>query len=188
MLLAIHKKILCYLMLALFCIASVGCVNIKEEKTAAPIEPAPCECEELSPGITVVGEVEHVLVGSELMLQKARIDTGATTTSIGIASQQPFERDGTKWLRFTIKDRLSGEIKEFERPLLRTVNIKRHGAESVQRPVVRMRITMGDLRRNIDVTLADRDAFGYPVLIGRNFLDGKALVDVSRRYITSDED
>ena len=76
MLLAIHKKILCYLMLALFCIASVGCVNIKEEKTAAPIEPAPCECEELSPGITVVGEVEHVLVGSELMLQKARIGQG----------------------------------------------------------------------------------------------------------------
>jgi hypothetical protein len=139
-------------------------------------------------GTLLIGEVEHVLLGSELMLQKARIDTGATTTSVGIASLENFERDGEKWVRFTIRDRLTEEEMEFERPLLRTVRIKRHGVDSDRRPVVRMRITMGKLRRNVDVTLNNRDAYDYPVLVGRNFLDGRAIVDVSRKYLTSDSD
>jgi hypothetical protein len=168
-----------------------GCANIIADKPAVVITPAPqpCHCEEPEPAAEpgVIGALEHVLVGSELILLKARIDTGAATTSIGIASMQKFERDGARWIKFTIEDRLNGKEHLFERPLVRMVGIKRHGTDSLSRPVVRMRITIGDMRRNVDATLADRSDFEYPVLVGRNFLAGKAVVDVSRSYVTSGE-
>ena len=146
---------------------------------------ADCECPETElPGI-IIGEVEYALVGSRGLLKKARIDTGATTSSIGIASLTRFERDGDKWLRFTVNDRLEGGFQTFERPLIRLVDIKRHDAEANRRPVVTLKITIGDLARDVEVTLANRDAFDFPLLIGRNFLEGRVLVDVSQRYIAT---
>ncbi|MEP4149072.1 MAG: RimK/LysX family protein [Halioglobus sp.] len=146
---------------------------------------AACECPKTAlPGI-IIGEVEYALVGSKGLLKKARIDTGATTSSIGIASLTPFERDGDKWLRFTVNDRLEGGFQTFERPLIRLVDIKRHDAEANRRPVVNLKITIGNLARDVEVTLANRDAFEFPLLIGRNFLEGKVLVDVSQRYIAT---
>jgi hypothetical protein len=146
----------------------------------------PCVCEQTSTALAVIGEAEHVLIGSEQMQHKARIDTGATTTSVGINSIQHFERDGAKWVKFEVKDRLNGDIVEFERPLLRSVEIKSHGTESQIRPVVRMRIMIGPISDNIDVTLNNRDSFTFPVLIGRNFLDDRFLVDVSKKYVAGD--
>lgn len=156
-----------------------------EEKTIATPAEKPCDCPKLElPGL-IIGEVEYALVGSDGPLQKARIDTGATTTSVGYSDLTRFERDGDKWIKFTIKDRLDGEVYNFERPLVRTAEIKRHGAEPTRRPVVTVPITIGEVTRTIEVTLADRDAFDYPVLIGRNFMDGKVLVDVSQRFVAT---
>lgn len=153
------------------------------EPAAAP--PAPCICPEISIPPGVVGEVEYALVGKAGLLQKARIDTGATTTSIGIAGLEPFERDGKKWVKFSVRDRLTGQLYAFEQPVVRTAKIKRHGAESERRHLVKMRITIGEVARDVEVSLANRDAFEFPVLIGRNFLDGNFLVDVGNRYLAS---
>lgn len=159
--------------------------NPTQEPPEPPELTADCECPKTElPGI-IIGEVEYALVGGRGLLKKARIDTGATTSSIGIASLTPFERDGDKWLRFTVNDRLEGGFQTFERPLIRRVDIKRHDAEANRRPVVTLKITIGDLARDVEVTLANRDAFDFPLLIGRNFLEGRVLVDVSQRYIAT---
>lgn len=151
----------------------------------ASVADTPCETLSKVANKTVLGEVEYVLVGDGDLLQKARIDTGAATTSIGYDSLTPFERDGKSWVAFTLRDRFSDEEHEFKQRLVGTVNIKRAGSKSEERPIVKMRLTLGDIVREVEVTLANRDEFDYPVLIGRNFLDGKAMVDVSRRYLVS---
>ncbi len=133
----------------------------------------------------VIGAVEHVRIGADGPLQEARVDTGATTTSVGYADLQHFERDGKQWVRFTIKDRHNGEVYVFEKPLVRTAEIKRHRAEPTRRPVVTIAVNIGNITRDIEVTLADRDAFEYPVLLGRNFINGKVLVDVSQRFVAT---
>ena len=145
----------------------------------------PCDCPVAKLPAFIIGEVEYALLGEDGLLQKARIDTGATTSSIDIADTTLFERDGDKWLRFTIQDRLAGCLHTFERRILRIVDIKGHGDESDRRPVVAMNITIGEITHEIEVTLADRSAFEFPVLIGRNFLYGNVLVDVSQRYIAT---
>lgn len=144
-----------------------------------------CECPVEEPTRMIVGEVEYALVGNRGLLKKARIDTGATTSSIGIAELTHFERDGDKWLRFSINDRLEGGLHTFERPLIRQVDIKQHNAEANRRPVVSMKITIGNIVQTIEMTLADREAFDFPLLIGRNFLEGTVIVDVSERYIAT---
>ena len=79
------------------------------------------------------------------------------------------------------------ETAEFERKLVRRVQIKRHNASPDERPVVTMPLTMGPIQRTVEVTLNNRDSFEYPVLVGRNFLDGHAVVDVGQQYIAMDE-
>ena len=133
-------------------------------------------------GFKIIGEVENVTLKSKDLRLKARIDTGAQTSSLGVASQQPFERDGRKWLRFSVKIPGSGNTVEFEEPVVRSVKIKRHGAEGMERPVVKLQIMLGNLEMKKEFTLADRSQYEFPVLIGRNVLGGKYLVDVNRKY------
>ena len=129
-----------------------------------------------------------MVIGENVLTAKARIDTGATTTSLGAHDITPFERDGKRWVRFTIRDRVSGEEHPFEKPLSRMVEIKRHNASPDTRPVVRMPLTLGRVSATVEVSLNNRDPFDYPVLIGRNFMDGRIVVDVSQEYIALDEE
>jgi hypothetical protein len=48
-----------------------------------------------------------------------------------------------------------------------------------ERPVIRLRICIDDLLREVEFTLEDRSLFAYPVLIGRRLLSGNVLVDAS---------
>lgn len=133
--------------------------------------------------LTVIGAVEKVRVDPPGIHLDARIDTGATTSSIHADDRQEFERDGRRWVRFTLSEVSDEGLRHIELPVERTVLIKRHNAEAARRYVVRMWVTLGDIREHIEVTLADREDFEYSLLIGRNFLTDTALVDVSRQYL-----
>jgi len=135
-------------------------------------------------GLKIIGEIEHVTFTSNKLRLKARIDTGAQTSSLGIVSQQRFERDGKKWVQFSVVDPVSKKTIEHERPLIRKAKIKRHAAEAQERPVVKMKIKLGDIELERQFTLTDRSQYKFPVLIGRNVLSRKFLVDVNQSYTT----
>ncbi len=145
-----------------------------------------CEREAGDERPPVIGRVEYALVGQQSMRHKARIDTGARTSSVGIDSLRHFERDGAKWVQFTVKARRNDEVADFELPLLRTVAVKRINAKPQPRPVVRMRVAIGPISDRIEVTLNNRDDFNYPILVGRNFLDGRFVVDVAQKFIADE--
>ena len=128
----------------------------------------------------IIGSVENIRLVPPNVVLKARIDTGAKTTSVDARDITPFERDGKEWVRFVI---VKGK-KEYtiERKVIKTVLIKRHGTESQNRYVVKMRIILGKVSRLISVTLNDRDDYKYPVLIGRNFLRDFFIVDVAKKH------
>src|SRR5690625_4193263 len=109
--------------------------------------------------LTVVGAVETVRVDPPGIQLDARIDTGATTSSIHADDKQEFERDGRRWVRFSLSEVTDENLRNIELPVERTVLIKRHNADPVRRYVVRMWITLGDIRERIEVTLADREDF-----------------------------
>jgi len=128
------------------------------------------------------GAVEMSQFASLNLDLPARINTGARTTSLHAMNIVFFERDGKDWVRF---DTPNGENKnqQHEKPLKRIIRIKRKGAGSVERPVVELKVQIGEVTQRLEVNLTDRSNFEYPALIGRDFLQDLVIVDVSKTYI-----
>lgn len=126
----------------------------------------------------IIGEIEPVYLPPIKTPFLARIDTGAQSSSIDAQKIRFFERDGEKWVAFTIINTQSGESHRFEKPLNRHVTIKRI-EESEKRPMVEMDVKFGTETFTALFSLADRQKFEYQALIGRNILTGRAIVDTS---------
>ncbi len=126
----------------------------------------------------IIGEVEPVYLPPATSPFLARIDTGAQYSAIDAKNIKFFERDGEKWVAFTIVNRQTGESRRFEKELIRHVTIKRI-EESEKRPMVEMDVKFGNETFRALFSLADRSKFDYQMLIGRNILTGRAIVDTS---------
>src|SRR5690606_34437422 len=89
-----------------------------------------------------VGWVETARIFPGDMRIMAKLDTGALSSSINAHDITEFERNGRRWVRFTVVNR-AGDRQTMELPLVRNVLIKEHGGEKDQRPVVKMGICIG---------------------------------------------
>lgn len=133
--------------------------------------------------LPIVGGVESVVVEPPNFKYEARIDTGAESSSIHAENIQLIERDGKRYVRFSLLNPETSELVELERRLRRKVLIKQQQRERERRYVVKLWLTLGGIRELVDVTLSNRADFEYPVLVGRNLLTDTAIVDVSRQHI-----
>lgn len=174
----INKMVWCFLAISL-----TGCVSTKPGSAGENTETREEQMQ-------VIGEAEFVTVLPQKLSYHARIDTGATTCSISAVNIERFERDGKKWVRFMLPstdgkvDEKNGKRYRMEYPLVRDASIKRHGAEDQIRPTVKLLVRLGSVERRVDFTLTDRTKYTYPILVGRNLLEGNAVVDVSLEYTT----
>ena len=109
---------------------------------------------------------------------RRQANTGAETSSLDAKNIRPFERDGEKWVSFDIINRKNGEKHHYQKPVKRKTNIVRTGEEE-RRYVVHMDIKFGKEIINAEFTLNDRDKFDYQVLIGRNIINGRFIIDPS---------
>ncbi len=165
--------------------------------TSSPEAPSKKSRKEVKPEVDtgkdsaklVIGRVEWVWLDALNKKLKARVDTGATLSSIHATKIERFERDGKNWVRFTMQVNAEGEqganIKEqeFEAPLARNAKIRQASAEELDaRPVVRLRMRLGHLEEEVDFTLTNRSEMNYPILLGRRFLQDIAVVDVSLKF------
>jgi len=133
----------------------------------------------------LVGEVEYVGFVEAGINLPARIDTGATTSSLGVKALQLFERDGENWVQFSIMNPADGHAIELRRPVVRKTRIKNTVGSYDSRVVVSLQVKLGDLKEKTEFTLAHRDKYKYPVLIGRSLLRGTVVVDVGQRFLLS---
>lgn len=141
----------------------------------------------LSPNVyakEVIGWVENVGVSSSNAIVKAKIDTGADSSSLHCECITPYERDGEQWVKFTITD-IDDQSVSYEKKVLRTTKVKRHFGEVQERIVVRMGICIGDKYGETDVSLVDRSGFNYSLLIGRKYLKDKFIVDPGETFMSS---
>lgn len=130
-----------------------------------------------------IGWLESVTINDHELKLQAKIDSGATTSSIHAKIIKKFTRDGKKWIRFRVKNKRGQEI-ILEKRIQRYVKIKRKLMFSIKRPVIKLGICLGKVFRELEVNLADRKNFLYPMLIGRNYLKGYFLVDSELKFTT----
>ncbi|GAB7228996.1 RimK/LysX family protein [Vibrio rotiferianus] len=134
-------------------------------------------------GKLVLGAEEWVYVPAIDQTFKARIDTGATTSSISATDIVPFERDGKDWVQFKI-DVNGTASKEFKLPVERWAKIKQSSSDEVdKRAVVVAYIQVGDMNEQTEFTLAERGHMKFPILLGRSFFRDVAIIDVSQKYV-----
>lgn len=143
-------------------------------------------------GKAILGEEEWVWLEPISLHFRARIDTGATTSSLNAQDLQYFERDGKDWVRFNLDhntDDQTPDIDTIESPIIRWVKIRQASAEELERrPVIEMKIKIGKLEEKAQFTLSDRSQMNYPVLLGRQFFKDIALVDVGKQYVQGKPD
>ncbi|WP_086984514.1 ATP-dependent zinc protease family protein [Vibrio aphrogenes] len=141
------------------------------------------------PGMVTLGSLEKVDIDIVKTSFTARVDTGATTSSINAIDLQEFERNGKKWVKFHIADNRAPEDRLWiEAPIIKHVKIRQSSTNALdRRPVVEIWIKIGSIHEKAQFTLADRTQMDYPILLGREFIQDVAYVDVSREFIESKE-
>ena len=135
---------------------------------------------------TIVGLREWVdLPQLGIIGLRAKIDTGASTSSLHASDIQPFERDGQPWVRFTAY--LGTQVQRRHRceaPLVSLKTIKSSNGHSQARYVISTRLTLGRHSWPIELTLACRKTMRYRMLLGcKALVDGRLLVDPARSYV-----
>jgi hypothetical protein len=139
-------------------------------------------------GMVTLGSLEKIYIDVVKSTFVARVDTGATTSSINAVDIQKFERDGKKWVKFHVSDEetVPKNRKWVEAPIARHVKIRQSSTNDLERrPVVELWVKIGRVHERSEFTLTDRTQMDYPILLGREFIQDVALVDVSRDFIES---
>lgn len=135
--------------------------------------------------VRIYGWREDVLINGVQEKLKAKLDTGALTSSIHAEEKELFERDGKKWVRFIVTDPgLKKPVRtRIEAPLVRIAHIKEPGGETTSREVVRLSFLIGDRKMRGEFTLNNRSNMLAPILIGRNTIKDLGWVDPTRVHL-----
>lgn len=132
-----------------------------------------------------LGWVENAKINHGNLVMKAKMDTGARTTSIHTDRYELFKRNGRRWVRFTVKS--GDKSQDFEKPVVRMVRIRRAGVDVQRRPVVEMGICIGGYFKMAKVNLTQRHRMFYKLLIGRLYMGNVILIDSSRTFVGKPE-
>lgn len=131
------------------------------------------------------GWVEEGLLLPESVSLKLKLDTGALTSSIDASEIERFDKDGEKWVKFSVevKDSNTDELVSipFERKVIRNIKVRGAGGAD-RRPVVRLKMCIGNKIYDEEFSLNNRSKMLYPVLIGRRTLERLGTVDVTRTF------
>jgi hypothetical protein len=110
---------------------------------------------------------------------KAKIDTGARTSVIHAFEIHPFERGGSKFVRFSlhpIQHRRTPAVC-CEAPVVDERIVTSSNGESQHRYVVETTVKLGEDAWLIEMTLTNRDEMGFRMLLGRRAVRRRFVVD-----------
>ncbi|MFO1242414.1 MAG: 30S ribosomal protein S6--L-glutamate ligase [Rickettsiales bacterium] len=134
---------------------------------------------------TIIGREEWcALPALGIPAVKARVDSGAKTSALHAFNIQTFDKDGRTFVRFSINP-IQGTRKittRTEAPLIDRREVKSSSGHVELRYVIRTPIRMGNDTWDAEVTLTNRDTMGYRMLLGRQAMRGRLLVDPERAF------
>ncbi|MDR0230045.1 MAG: 30S ribosomal protein S6--L-glutamate ligase [Flavobacteriaceae bacterium] len=138
--------------------------------------------------------LNKVIVGSEewcsfptlnIPTIKARIDSGAKTSALHAVNIVPFEKEGEKWVKFDVNPlQNSGKtIIHCESKVIDKRIVKSSSGTRESRYVIKTELSLGEGVWEIELTLTNRDSMGYRMLLGREAMSGRVLVDPEQHFL-----
>ena len=137
--------------------------------------------------LTVVGLREWVaLPDLGVAGLRAKIDTGASTSSLHATEIEPFVRDGVEWVRFNahLGTLVQLRHRHCEAPLVAIKTIKSSNGHTQVRYVIRTGLALGDRVWEVEFTLACRKSMRYRLLLGsKALIEGQLVVNPEHKYV-----
>jgi ribosomal protein S6--L-glutamate ligase len=116
---------------------------------------------------------------------KARVDSGAKTSALHAVNIMPFKKDGNLWVSYEVHplQRDGKTTVHCESLVLDRRKIKSTSGLVEMRYVVKTSIEFAETNWEIEITLTNRDSMGYRMLLGRQAMAGKILVDPESSFL-----
>jgi ribosomal protein S6--L-glutamate ligase len=131
---------------------------------------------------TVIGSEEWCsLPNLNIPAVKVRVDSGAKTSALHALNIIPFKKRGERWVRYEVFPLQSNPSISVhcESKVIASRHIKSTSGISEKRYVVKTDLVLGDQRWEVEVTLANRDSMGFRMLLGREAMLERIIIDPS---------
>ncbi len=116
----------------------------------------------------------------------AKVDTGARTSVLHCQNIKLVEHDGVPHVSFiTLGDEGSETTGLCTKPLHAQRTIKNSFGQLEHRYIILTQIQMFGELFDIEISLRDRSEMRFPMLLGRSFVRGKFIVDVSKYNLSN---
>lgn len=114
-----------------------------------------------------------------------RVDTGAQTSSLHVDNIEEFQNNDELWVSFDIHPDVHNvdTVVRRKAKVHDTRVVKSSSGDKEQRHVIQTNIVLGDQSWPIHLTLTDRSSMTYLMLLGRQAMNGRILVDPSSEYL-----
>lgn len=131
----------------------------------------------------IIGRTERVdLKALSLFGLDAKIDTGAYTPSLHCHNIEVNEEENEVFFTLLDPEHPEYDGKRIHFPISSLKNVKSSNGTVEKRVFIYTTITLFGEEYETDISLTDRSSMKYPMLLGRDFLKNKFIVDVSLQY------
>ena len=136
----------------------------------------------------VVGWKEHAgLPSLKIKDVIAKIDTGATLSSIHASDIKITSKAGVKYVSFNVMKR-NNTVKKAKAPLSGYKRIRSSDGDVEKRPMIKTTLLLDGIEKEIELTLSDRRLMDYTMLIGRKALGRRWMVNPSVSFLAKTTD
>jgi len=116
---------------------------------------------------------------------KAKIDTGARTSAIHAFEIRPFTKRGVPWVSFVLRpeQRRRNPSLQCAAPVIDERKIRSSNGEQERRYVIEVEARLGDVVWPIELSLTNRDELGFRMLLGREAIRRRFLINPDRSFL-----
>lgn len=115
---------------------------------------------------------------------KVKVDTGARSSALHAVDVRPVMKNGRQHVRFNVhpEQRSASETIAAEAEVVDYRHVRSSGGQSTLRPVIQTLVEFQGAAWPIELTLVGRDEMGFRMLLGRQAVRDRFVVDPGRSF------